>query len=264
MSILKKILRILLQNGTSIAAIIVGIVSFFSYKGRTVEGSLAYIIALVVLIASTLLIEKVSTLSNIDKNLKSITEKSTISDRFLFCSTSSFWDNATKNCDAVFISGGSLYHVLSEKSGKLEELLKNGRKVEIVLMHPNNDATKFLYNSVVKEVSSISAFRNNILETLAFLLRFKEQYPDTLTIRLNNLVPAFGLMAVYRGGKVKTIQVNFYSEKVPFDNRLSMFVDDTFGNGYMAYEYFCNQINHIRGRLSECTADTIRRVLKSK
>lgn len=250
---MKKIMKFLFENITIVIASITGICLFFSYKNRTINELLGYIIAILTLIAGSMLIEKAIKLSSIDKHIKSIESKLSDSNIFMYCHASLFWQDALNSANSLFISGGSLYHVIPEKTGDFESLLKNGCKIEVVVVKPYSDAVDLLHKNVVMEISNSNNFSNNIIQTLDFLLKYKKKYSDQLTIRLNDHVPSFGIFATYKNSNIRRIQVNFFSEKVPYDKRLAISLDQSVEKSRIAYDYFCNQIELLKSRLPECT-----------
>lgn len=257
---MKKFIIFLLENLTIIVASITGICLFFSYKNRNTNELLGYIIAILTLIASSMLLEKSIKLSSIYKHVKSIESKLIESNVFMYCHSSSFWKEAMNSAKSIFISGGSLYHVIPEKTGDFEWLLKNGCKIEVVVVKPYSEASALLYKNVVMEIGNPDKFSDNTVQTLDFLLEYKKQYPEQLCIRLNDNVPAFGIFAVYRSSKPHKIQVNLFSEKVPYDKRLAISIDGSVEKNHFAYDYFSKQIELLKCRLPECTISELENI----
>lgn len=260
---LKKSLAFLAENITNILAIVFGIILFFTYKNYLIEELLNYIISLLTLISGSLLIEKLIRLTSIDKNVRKIKNALIKSNLFIYCHTSTFWKDALTYGNSIFISGGSLFLVFSKNSGDFEELLKNKCKIEVVLMKPFSDASNLLYQNVVKEINSTDEFNQNILQTLGFLKSYMLKYPNQITIRLNDQVPAFGLMAVYKKTLPQKIQVNFYSEKVSYDKRLSLSVENI-EDCKIAYQYYCKQIDYLKERLPVIQIEDIEQIIRDR
>lgn len=250
-------IKILIDNITTIIAIAMGILLCLSYRNFETEELLAYIISILTLIAGSMLIEKIFSLFSIKRDIKRIESKFIETDVFMYCHTSNFWNEAMNSAKRLFISGGSLYHVIPEKTGDLEKLLNQGCIIEVVVVKPFSDAAKFLHKNVVKEINNPNSFSDNTIQTLDFLLKYKKERPDQIIIRLNDNVPAFGIFAVYRDSKPKSIQANLFSEKVAYDKRLAISINDSIEKYHFAYEYFCNQIISLRNRLSECTIEEL-------
>lgn len=261
---LKKFFMFLLENLTVIVAACTGTFLFFSYKNRNTNELLGYIIAILTLIATSMLIEKSVKLSSINKHIKNIESKLAETDIFMYCHASLFWQDALNSANSLFISGGSLYHVIPEKTGDFESLLKCGCEIEVVVVKPYSDAAKFLHKNVVMEINNSDNFSNNTIQTLDFLLKYKKNYPNQLTIRLNDHVPAFGIFATYKNSKPRRIQANFFSEKVPYDKRLAISLDQSVEKSKFAYDYFCNQIELLRSRLPECTITELEKIVNHK
>lgn len=279
MNNIKKILVFILENLTVIVAACTGTFLFFSYENREINELLGYIIAILTLIATSMLIEKSVKLSSINKHIKNIENDKLISienriksveaklvesDVFMYCHASLFWQDALNSANSLFISGGSLYHVIPEKTGDFESLLKNGCKIEVIVVKPYSDAAKFLHKNVVMEISNSDNFSENTIQTLDFLLKYKKKYPEQLTIRLNDHVPAFGIFATYKNLNPRRIQANFFSEKVPYDKRLAVSLDQSVEKSKFAYDYFCNQIELLRNRLPECTISELEEIVNYK
>lgn len=276
---LKKIGKFILENITIFVASITGIYLFFSYKERNINELLGYIIGMLTLIAGSMLVENAVKLASMDKRIKNIENDKLVeiqnqiksieaklieSDVFMYCHASLFWKDALNSANSLFISGGSLYHVIPEKTGDFETLLKSGCKIEVVVVKPYSEAARFLHKNVVMEISNSDNFSNNTIQTLEFLLKYKKKYPNQLTIRLNDHVPAFGIFATYKNLIPRRIQANFFSEKVPYDKRLAISLDQSVEKSKFAYDYFCNQIEMLRKRLPECTISEIEKIIEHK
>lgn len=258
--ILIKILVFIAENITCLLTILVGTYLFFHYSQLTIEQLLQYIIGGISLIAGSMLIEKVSLLEKIKKTLSVIAQNVKKESIFTNCQSSGFWKEALTSGKSIFMSGGSLFFVFSTNPGDFETLLKNGCKVEVVVMDPNSIATEILYNDVIKEVASLDAFKTNIRQTIAYLGQYKEKYPNQIIIRLDNHVPAFGIMAVYHNDRPKKIQVNLFSERVSYDRRLSFIVYEDGLENEFAYNYLCDQIERLKKRLPTCTIEEIKKI----
>lgn len=276
---LKRIWKFTFENITILVTSITGIYLFFSYKERNINELLGYIIGLLTLIAGSMLIEKTLKLTTIEKHIKniefdklleienhikSIEAKLLESNVFMYCHASLFWQDALNSANSLFISGGSLYHVIPEKTGDFEILLKNGCKIDVVVVKPYSAASTYLHKNVVMEISNSDNFSNNTIQTLDFLLKYKKEYPGQLTIRLNDHVPAFGIFATYKDLNPRRIQVNFFSEKVPYDKRLAISLDQSVEKNKFAYDYFCNQIDMLKKRLPECTISELENIIQHK
>ena len=121
--IIKDIIKFIAENITGIMAIICGIWCFFSYKDVSEKELLAYIISILVLIASSMFIERFLKISSIEKRFKTLESSLTVKDIFMYCHAVKFWDYSEKYAKKIFISGGSLYHVIAERTGVFEHLL---------------------------------------------------------------------------------------------------------------------------------------------
>lgn len=252
------------QYSFPIITIVMGIYTGFTAEKRTSEELLQGIVTMLSLIAGTLLIEKFLQLSSIEKRIKKIESKMADSDLFMYCHASKFWADALSSAQSLFISGGSLFHVIPEKSGDFDVLLRNGCKIDVVVVKPFSDASEMLHRNVVKEIVSPEQFSENTIQTLEFLLEHKKAFPDQLTIRLNDHTPAFGIFAVYRDGTPRRIQANLFSEKVPYDKRLALNLEASSEKNRFAYDYFCKQIESLEERLPECSLEDLEKVVHSR
>lgn len=261
---IKKGLMLVAQYSFPVITIVMGIYVGFTAENRTPEELLQSIVAMLALIAGTLLIEKFLLLSSIANDVKKIESKMVDSDVFMYCHASRFWEDALSSAQSLFISGGSLFHVLPEKSGDFLSLLRSGCKIEVVVVKPYSDAAEMLHRNVVKEIGASKQFSGNIIQTLDFLLEHKKEFPDQLTIRLNDHTPAFGIFAVYRDGIPQTIQANLFSEKVPYDKRLALSLEVSSERNRFAYDYFCSQIKFLEERLPECSLEELEKIIYNK
>lgn len=223
---------------------------------------LNFIISFLVLIAATLLVEKLINLSSIERKLKYLESNLDQSSVFLNCRTSEFWEDAKNVAKAIFISGGSL-HFIIEKSGEIESLLSKGCIIEAVPVKPYSTASASLYDNVIKEIPSSNSFDNNIIQTLSYLYNLKIKYPDQIIVRLNNEMPSLGLFAIYKDKLPINIQINLFSEKVSYDQRLSIRLTNSPNENYFAFGYFCSQIDYLRNRLPECSIEEIKQIIDS-
>lgn len=262
MGFIKKVLRFFVENITTIFAIAGGVWVFFTYKKYETNELLNFIVSFLVLIAATLLVEKLVTLASIEKRLKVLESKFNQSSIFLNCRTSEFWHDAQNVAKSIFISGGSL-HFIIEKSGEIETLLSKGCIIEAIPVKPYSSASATLYNNVIKEVPSIDSFNNNIIQTLSYLYNLKLKYPHQIVVRLNDNMPSLGLFAIYKDKLPLNIQVNLFSEKVSYDKRLSIRLTNNPNEHYFAFQYFCNQIIYLKNRLPECTADKLKQIIEA-
>lgn len=257
----KKILMLAAQYSFPVITIVMGIHVGITAGNHTPEELLQSIVTMLSLIAGTLLIEKFLQLSSIEKRVKRIENKMVDSDVFMYCHASQFWEDALSSAQSLFISGGSLFHVIPEKSGDFDALLRSGCKVEVVVVKPFSDAAEMLHRNVVKEIGAPGQFSGNIIQTLEFLLEHKKAFPEQLTIRLNDHTPAFGIFAVYREGTPQKIQANLFSEKVPYDKRLALSLEASSEKNRLAYDYFCNQIKSMEERLPECSMEELAEII---
>ena len=260
MDFLKKGVKFLAKNITTIIPIVAGGWIFFTYQNYKTDQLLNFIISFLVLISATLLIEKLVNLSDIEKQLTSLDSKLSQSNIFLNCRTSEFWQDAQNVAKSIFISGGSL-HFIIEKSGEIESLLSKGCTIEAVPVKPYSPASEALYNNVIKEIPSVDSFNNNIVQALSYLYSLKSKYPDQIIVRLNDNMPSLGLFAVYKDKLPINVQANLFSEKVSYDKRLSIRLTNAPNEHYFAFDYFCNQINSLRERLPECSMEEIQQII---
>lgn len=254
---MKKFLVFVAENITVILTIILGGIVFFTYKNYSEEQLLNYVISILTLIAASMLIEKLVKLDSIEKRVKKIEKAISQSHTFIHCNSTNFWRDAKEKGKHFFLSGGSLYHVLSEKSGDFESLLDSGCTFSVVIVRPYSDVSKQLFQSTIKEIT-LSSFNLNIVSTLSFLLPYIIKYPNQITVRINDVVPAFGIFAIYQGKTPTSIQVNLFSGKVSYDKRLS-FVLNEFNT--IEFDYFCNQIIDIETSIPVVTAGEIELLL---
>lgn len=257
-----NILKVLIDNITTLIAIFMGFFVFLSYKFQTEGEMLSYIICILTLIAGSMLIEKVFSILAIKKDIKKIKSKLIEEDVFMYCHTSNFWNEALNSAKKLFISGGSLYHVIPEKTGDLEKLLDQGCIIEVVVVKPFSHAAELLHKNVVKEIRSADSFSENTIQTLDFLLKYKKEYPRQIIVRLNDNVPAFGMFVVYNGTMPKTIQANLFSEKVAYDKRLAININESTEKNRFVYEYFCSQIDMLKNRLPEYSIVELEKIVK--
>ena len=256
----KKLFGAFASNITTIVTIVGGIYLLFTYQKYNVEELLNFIISFLVFIAITLLIEKLVDLEYIKERLKLLNSKMEQSSVFINCRTSEFWEDAQKMGKTIFISGGSL-HFLIEKSGEIETLLKRGCKLEAVPVRPYSKASEILFDNVIKEIPSLDSFDNNINQTLSYLCGLKQRYPDKVIVRLNDKAPSLGIFAIYKDSLPISIQANIFSDKILYDKRLSIRLTNTSYEHYFAYDYFCNQIDCMRNRLSECSVEQLQEII---
>lgn len=249
---LKKYLRGIAANITTLVTIAGGIWLFFTYQKYETAELLNYIITGIGLIAGTLLIEKLGKLRRIEEKVDKVAHELEQSKVFLNCRTSEFWHDAVKMGKAIFISGGSL-HFIIEKSGEIETLLARGCVIEAVPVRPCSSASEDLFNSVIKEIGTLESFNSNIIQALDFLLNLSKAYPNQIIVRLNDQKPSLGLFAIYQNESPINIQANIFSEKVPYDRRLSIRLTDASGSNAFAFGYLCDQIRYMQERLPQLT-----------
>lgn len=269
MNRIKVIIRFFAENITAVLAIICGVWYFFSYKQYDTQELLAYIISILVFIAGSMLIERLVNISSIDKRIKNLESKLVYEDVFMYCHAKKFWDEAEKHAKKIIVSGGSLYHVIAERSGVFEKLLSNNCEIEVIVVKPYSEAAKLLCNEVVKEVNSTTRFSEHTVECLGLLEQYKKRFPKAkITIRLNDQVPPYGLFALYestkQGIKPRLIQVNFFSGKVAYDKRLALWIENSTAQSQIAYDYFCDRIIELQNRLNELSDDQLVSILRNE
>jgi hypothetical protein len=136
----------------------------------------------------------------------------------------------------------------NDRLKRIDELLNKGCKFNFVIIEPCTEASRIMFDNV-REVKSLKHFNENVVQTMGLLLDLKKKYPDKLFVVLNDHVPAFKIMAMYRKDfeYPKYIQVFFYSEKIPYTERLGLGITRSKRN--KVYEYFYKQIDALKTRL---------------
>ena len=263
---LKEIIKFIGENIAAIVAIICGIWTFFTYKGYEIKDLLAYIISILALIASSMLIERIVKISSIEKHIKKLEARMIYNNIFMYCHTVKFWEETEKYAKKIFISGGSLYHVIAERSSIFDRLLENNCEIDIVLVKPHSEAADLLCKEVVKEVYVTEKFSEHTIECLALLKQYRERYPNaTITIRLNEHVPPYGIFALYESKKQdikpRAIQVNFYSGKVAYDKRLALWIENSCAQSQIAYDYFCERIEELKNRIEPTSDEALKSII---
>ena len=242
-------------------AIAAGVFALFAFGN--IERQLLGITLLLSFITATLLIQYNSSINRIDEKTRILTERIGEADIFQIARATDFWDYAREHGEELFISGGSLHNVFADRVGYLNDILAKGVKLYIVIMRPESEAIKLLYNNVVArlEVSNLEAFTNNTIETIKMINGFRKKYPDMIEISFNDHVPSFGVFAAIADGEPIRIQVNLFSERISYDKRIAMIVNKDDRIQQDAYLYFKNQISLIKKRCKPATEEEIQKVL---
>lgn len=215
---------------------------FFEYTDRTL---LLWIIGLVAAIATAQAAEKYYKLNKIEKEMKNI--KTYIGKSRRIISTRrelSGLDERLANAKTLTITGGSLKRISDECYGDLEELLKKGCKLEIIIVNPDSEAADYLRNNVVYETHDNATYRESIRSSLNRFVSLKKSYSKKITIRTSNHVPPFSLMVINEKSYDANIKVELYSYRVPTGDRMELMF--TKKEDKTDYSFFINQLEALR------------------
>jgi hypothetical protein len=116
------------------------------------------------------------------------------------------------NSQELLIVGVTLYRTISTFYPDLEEKLKKGHKIKVLLVEPNTESTKLLPSRIYRPTSD-RVLSDKILETIQFLLKLKATAPDKVEIKTINFPVAFGCFASNIDFKDGSIHIEYYSFK---------------------------------------------------
>jgi hypothetical protein len=124
----------------------------------------------------------------------------------------------------VSISGGSLFRLANEYLALLEQLAQTGCKLQFLLTDPDTSAAETLGSAVVYESNDVHTYRAQIRSAIAVLSGLVSRYPGVCELKLCSIPPSFSLMVVERQHS-STILVELYPFKLPARDRPMFLLD---------------------------------------
>lgn len=264
MSKFKKILRsiflLLVEYVTLFFTIISSayIVITSQYIEYSRDDLLLWIISLLGLIATAIAAERYFTLGSIEKRIEAIQTKieggGPSLDQLLFRRRDlSPLEDRLKDATSIIITGGSLARLSDEYYGFFEQKLKDGCKLEVILVRPNSEAANQLCLNTVYETSDIQIYNRKITESLSRFAELKQNFPQNVFIWLSELTPPYSIIGKNIEKEDAFIQVELYSYAVPTRERVEFTVS---ANDVNTMSFFKNQIDILK-RASEEYKDVI-------
>lgn len=99
----------------------------------------------------------------------------------------------------------TVVNLVGQNGKSLDDLLKLGAEIRILVVHPASEAAHHVYGN------SYELFRQNARTALGHLLRLQERYPDRLHVRFFTFVPTVSIMMVEkRDASESFAQVQMY------------------------------------------------------
>ena len=152
----QAIVSIIFEHVTLYAAIIASIYIIYSSQIKKYDNNtlLLWVIGLLGMLALASIGEKYFKLSKIDKDIadiKKTLKKSNVSIDDFFCTRKELApvEDRFYSANTITITGGSLYRLSDEYYGLFEKKLKNGGRLEIIMVQPFStaaDLIKYLFD----------------------------------------------------------------------------------------------------------------------
>jgi hypothetical protein len=116
----------------------------------------------------------------------------------------------------LFIVGITLNRTIITFYSQLEQKLKDGQKIKILVVEPNSEATKLIPQRVYRPTSD-QRLSGKVLDTLTLICSLHSLAPDRLEIRTINFPLNFGCFASDIESSYGLIYLEYYSYKTTKD-----------------------------------------------
>lgn len=216
-----------------------------AYNNNTL---LLWIIGLLGLIATATVSEKYFKLSKIEKGIEDIqsaVKKNSIGlDELVFTRKElEPLEERLSPVKKITITGGSLCRLSDEYYAVLENKLKNGCQLEIIMVKPYSNAANLLCDNIVYETNDYEQYSIKISNSLQRLLRLKRVYESNISIRLTENVPPFSLIVTDENSSNAAIKIELYSYSVPTRERMQFEITK---EDIKSFTFFINQLIALR------------------
>lgn len=214
---------------------------------------LFWIISLLGLIAMAIAAEKYFILGSMEKHIEVIQKKiegdEPSLDQLLFRRKDlDALEDRLRDATNIIITGGSLSRLSDEYYGFFEQKLKEGCKLEVILVRPNCEAANQLYLNTVYETTDIQTYNRKITESLNQFDKLKKSFPKSVFIRLSELTPPYSIIGKNIENEDAFIQVELYSYAVPTRDRVEFTVT---ANDVNTMSFFKKQIDILKRESDE-------------
>lgn len=116
----------------------------------------------------------------------------------------------------LFIVGITLNRTITTFYSQLEQKLKDGQKIKILLVEPNSEATQLIPKRVYRPISD-QRLSAKILDTAALICSLHSLAPDKLEVKTINFPIPFGCFAADIESNDGLIYLEYYSYKTTRD-----------------------------------------------
>jgi hypothetical protein len=116
----------------------------------------------------------------------------------------------------LFIVGITLNRTITTLYSELEQKLKNGQSIKILLVEPSSEATKLIPQRIYRPISD-KRLSEKILDTITLACELHSLAPDRFEIRTINFPIPFGCFASNIELKNGSIYLEYYSYKTSTD-----------------------------------------------
>jgi hypothetical protein len=125
-------------------------------------------------------------------------------------------DTAIIGSKELFIIGITLNRTIATFYSQLEQKLKDGQKIKILLVEPHSTATQLIPKRVYRPISD-QQLSGKILDTIALISSLHSLAPDKLEIRTINFPIHFGCFAADIESSNGSVYLEYYSYKTTKD-----------------------------------------------
>jgi hypothetical protein len=116
----------------------------------------------------------------------------------------------------LFIVGITLNRTITTFYSQLEQKLRDGQKIKILLVEPNSEATQLIPKRVYRPISD-QRLSDKILDTMALICSLHSLAPGSLEVKTINFPIPFGCFAADMESSDGSIYLEYYSYKTTRD-----------------------------------------------
>jgi len=215
----------------TLVTIIGGAWIFFRHQETpmAIPDLLGWLIGLISLTATSMFIDRIIIIRNIEKNVTEtndflkIKEGQVSLDNIL--NTRQFLaplEERLRHAKEIKITGGSLSRLSSEYMGFFEELAQGGCSFKFLVLQPECVATEIVARDIVYETQTHEAYKSTIIGAIENLKSLMIKFPQRVQIRVTDIIPTCSLF-ICDGTKLKgSLMVELYPIKVPTRKRLHL------------------------------------------
>lgn len=207
---------------------------------------LAWILAIISLLSTSILVDRFSRLNRIEKStatiLHSLSNSGSLSIDSILATRKTLpaLEERLSQSKKIYIAGGSLLRLTNEYLNFFESKAKANCSLKFLLLSPESEAVKFVAESIVYEINNHEQYRSSVQTSLDNLKKLQKSYPNQVEVRLYDIIPAFSILgSEVQRDEESEIMIEFYTYQTPTRERPHIILKK--GSDPNWFLYFNNQ-----------------------